>query len=149
MKLTMEKIVCGEEEIIIRYHDINDYITAVVDVVQGRRQRIKADWEGKTLYLVPEQVLYIENVDKDIYLYLADKVVRGFQSLKELGSIYEDRGFFRCSKSMILNIYKIKYLKSEPGSRICATLESGERVMISRKYAKQLRQVLKGDKDEE
>jgi len=52
---------------------------------------------------------------------------------------------------MVINIYRISHLQSKPGSRICATMENGEEVMISRKYAKGLRQVLKGggSRDEE
>ncbi len=149
MKLTMIKIPEGDEEVIVRYHTMNDTITEIADIVQGQALRIKALWEEKTLFILPEQVFYIENVDGETWLYLSDKVVKAFGSLRELAFIYENRGFFRCSKSMILNIYKIDYLKSEPGSRIRATLENGEQVIISRKYAGQLRQVLRGDRDED
>ena len=47
------------------------------------------------------------------------------------------------------NIYRIDHLKSEPGNRILATMENGEKVMISRKYAKGLRQILKGGAEED
>lgn len=50
---------------------------------------------------------------------------------------------------MILNLYKISFLKSEPGNRIRATMENGEQVMISRRYAKELRQILKGGSKED
>ena len=44
---------------------------------------------------------------------------------------------------MVLNLYRIAALKSEPGSRIRATMENGEQVMISRKYAGKLREILR------
>lgn len=149
MKLTMKKISEGEEEVIIRYLEMNQQIEAIAGILQGTAQRIQAQSEGQKVLLLPEDILYLESVDGAVYAYLKDKVCRVFQSLEKLALYYENRGFFRCSKSMIINIYKISYLKSEPGNRIRATMENEEQVMISRKYAKQLRQILKGGKEDE
>ena len=44
---------------------------------------------------------------------------------------------------MILNIYRISELKSESSGRINAAMENGERVIISRSYAKAFRRELK------
>lgn len=144
MKLTINQITSGEEEVIIRCREVDEKVKMIAGIVQGSGQKIKAVFEDQTIYLLPEEILYLENVDGETYAYLTDKVAKVSKSLRELVLCYEDRGFFRCSKSMVLNIYKIIYLKSEPGSRIRATMENREQVMISRKYAKELRQVLKG-----
>lgn len=150
MKLTLERITDGDEEVVIRYYEMDEEIEAIAGIVQGTGLRIPAVWEGQTLLVLPEMVYYIENVDGTTYAYLDDKIVRVPESLRALELHYGNRGFFRCSKSMILNIYKIGYLKSEPHNRIRATMENGEQVMISRKYAKELRQILRGGmKDEE
>ncbi|MCI8293332.1 MAG: LytTR family transcriptional regulator [Hespellia sp.] len=149
MKLIWEQIIDGEEEVIIRYRVRNAQIDAIAAMVQGTRPKIQAEWEGRTTLFWPEEIYYLENVDGVTYGYLENRVVRIPQSLKSLEKAYENQGFFRCSKAMIINIYKIDFLKSEPGSRIRATLENGEQVMISRKYAKVLRQILKGEGGDE
>lgn len=149
MKLRMNRITEGEEEIIIHYRKMNEQIEAIVGLVEGCGHKISAQWDGRQLLIKPEEVLYLESVDSVTYVYLADKVAKVDKSLAELALRYEDRGFFRCSKSMVLNIYKIAYLKSEPGNRILATMENKEQVMISRKYAKLLRQILKGGRKNE
>lgn len=149
MKLTMNRILKGEDEVIIQYREMNEQIKSLVRIVKGMEQRISAYAEGKQFLLRPEEILYLESVDGVTFAYLADQVCRVSASLGELALYYEGRGFFRCSKSMVLNIYKIHYLKSEPGNRIRATMENGEQVMISRKYAKQLRQILKGGAEDE
>lgn len=150
MKLTLTRIDSGEEEVIIRYRQMNSRIEAIMELVKGTQSKIAAVWEGQTLFLDPADVYYSETVDGVTYAYLKDKVVRIAESLKVLEIAYADRGFVRCSKSMILNIYKISYLKSEPGNRIRATMENGEQVIISRKYGRGLRMVLKGgSRDEE
>lgn len=144
MKLRMNRITEGEEEVKIYYREMNEQIEAIVGLVEGFSQKISAQWENQRILIKPEEVLYLESVDSVTYIYLADKVAKVDKSLANLALHYEDRGFFRCSKSMIINIYKISYLKSESGNRIRATMENGEQVMISRKYAKMLRMVLKG-----
>lgn len=134
---------------IIRYREMNEQIRSLARIVRGMEQRISAFAEGKQFLLMPEEILYLESVDGVTFAYLADQVCRVSAGLGELAVYYEGRGFFRCSKSMALNIYKIRYLKSEPGNRILATMENGEQVMISRRYAKQLRQILKGGAEDE
>lgn len=149
MKLVMNRIARGEDEVIINYHAMNEQIEAIVQMVQGTEQKINA-FLGEKMYLLhPETVLYLESVDGVTYAYLKDQVYKVRMSLLEAVLCYEKKGFFRCSKSMVINIYKIAHLKSEPGSRILATMENGEQVVISRKYAKALRQILKGGAGED
>ncbi len=149
MKLQMNRISQGEDEVIIRYQEMTEQIEAIAAMVDGEQRRILAQWEDRQVVLRPEEILYFESVDNIAFAYLTDKVVRVDGSLTKLGVQYSDRGFFRCSKSMVLNIYKITYLKSEPNHRIRATMENGEEIMISRKYAKELRHILKRGRDDE
>lgn len=144
MILKMKQVLDGEDEVIIHYQEMNEQIEAIANLVRGTSQKICATLEKQTLLLAPEDILYIESVDGINFAYLTDKVAKVDKSLAELSILFEERGFFRCSKSMILNIHKINYLKSESGNRIRATMENGEQVMISRKYAKLFRQILKG-----
>lgn len=149
MRLSMEKISHGEDEVIIRYRRMNEQIEAIAAMVQGMEPKIHASEDGKQFLLQPEEIFYLESVDGATFAYLKERVCRVSAGLGELAACFAGRGFFRCSKSMVLNIYKISYLKSEPGNRIRATMENGEQVMISRKYAKQLRQTLKGGREDE
>ena len=149
MKLTMKQITEGEDEVIIRYRQMNDEVEAIASIVQSSGKRIKGYEDGRQLFLLPEQIYYFESVDGTTYAYLKDMVCKVNDSLERLAIRYEDRGMFRCSKSMVINIYKISYLKSEPGNRICATMENDEQVMISRRYARILRQILKGGREDE
>lgn len=151
MKLTMRRITQGEDEVIIRYREMNEQIEAIAGMARGAPQKISAFAEGRTFLVLPEDILYLESVDGATFAYLEKQVCKVQMSLLTAVVCFENRGFFRCSKSMVVNIYRISYLQSKPGSRICATMENGEEVMISRKYAKGLRQMLKGGagKDEE
>lgn len=149
MKLTMNRILQGQEEVIIRYREMTPQIEAIADMVQGTGQKLSGVWQGERILISPEEVFYLESVDGASFAYLRDKVCRVAGGVGELAAFYAGRGFFRCSKSMALNIHRIERLKSEPGNRIRATMENGEQVMISRRYAGQLRQILKGGAEHE
>ncbi len=143
MKLTMQRIDQGEDEVIIRYREQDKRIRAIAELIRGMEQKLCGSCGEEKVMFLPEEVLYLESVDGVSFAYLTDKVCRMGESLGELADAFGTRGYFRCSKSMVLNLYRIAALKSEPGSRIRATMENGEQVMISRKYAGKLREILR------
>lgn len=64
------------------------------------------------------------------------------QRLYELEMILSDRDFIRISKSVIININKIKSLKPEINRTILATMYNGEQLFVSRKYVPAIRSLL-------
>jgi DNA-binding LytR/AlgR family response regulator len=75
-------------------------------------------------------------VDKRCFLYTADDVFETSLKLYEIEEVLADMGFFRNSKSQILNIAKIESLCPELGGRIEAIMENGYQLIVSRQYAK-------------
>lgn len=149
MKLTMNRISQGEDEVIIRYREMNKQIEMIAALTEGKTSKISARYNDEMILISPESILYLESVDGVTWAYLADKVCRIYESLEKAVLAWGERGFFRCSKSMVINIYRISTLKSEPGNRILAMMENGEKVMISRRYARELRRILKGGAEDE
>lgn len=144
MKLILKKIEAGENEVIIKYLERNRQIERIIECVKGQTNKIVATNEEKSFLVAPKDVIYLESVDGVTYLYTAQEVYRTGLTLAEAEGMYEEEGFFRCSKSMVINLYQIHTLKSQPGNRIDATMDNGEHVIISRRYAKQFRAALKG-----
>lgn len=149
MKLTMNKISQGDDEVIIRYREMNKQIEMIAALAEGKTSKISARYNDEMILLSPEDILYLESVDGVTWAYLTDKVCRISESLEKAVLAWGERGFFRCSKSMVINIYRISTLKSESGNRILALMENGEKVMISRRYARELRRILKGGAGDE
>lgn len=65
---------------------------------------------------------------------------------KKLTGYREDRlescDFFRASKSSIINFNRIQSLKPEFGGTMQVTMTNGERLNVSRQYAKQIKEKL-------
>lgn len=143
MKVRIEYITEGEEEVIIRCKDKNSEIDKVIDFVENSKPKIRGMINGRNYLLDPSEVYYCESTDNVVYIYTKSEVYKSGYILNELEHTYENQGFFRCSKSMVLNINAIKSLRSELGNKINATLVNGEHVIISRKYSIILRKILK------
>ena len=115
----------------------------ILTFLKSQNQRICAYNEDHELtFFSPHTVLYVDTVEERTFLYCDESVYETSLTLTELTSKYEDMGFFRISKSMIVNLHRIKRLRSIGGGRIEAILQNQEKIIISRHYAPLLRQQL-------
>jgi DNA-binding LytR/AlgR family response regulator len=105
-------------------------------------ERIIGSSEGQAHTIALEQILYIEAVDKKTFLYTPNNVYETDKKLYELETVLDEKTFFRCSKSVIVNLNKITRLKPEVTRNIFATLTNGEVVVISRRNVKQLKALI-------
>lgn len=145
MKLTLQQITKGQEEVIVRYFERNEEVESLIRRIEQKNDKILAVNEDRKILVAPADVLYLESVDNAVFMYTKTEVGKTGLTLAVAESMYADEGFFRCSKSMVINIYHISYLKSISGNRVDVTMDNGEHVIISRRYVKTLRSILKGE----
>lgn len=110
----------------------------VLDIVARLRmldRKVTGTADGCTRVLSAEDVLFIESVDKRTFIYTADTVLETGLRLYEMEELLADCDFLRITKGCIVNFRAITALKPDVNGRIIATLENGERVVISRRYA--------------
>lgn len=145
MKYTLERIINGEDEVIVRYQTMTPEIQRICSFLDYGQKKIIGNAEGRQVILERNQILYVESVDGRTFAYTEEEVLRLEQTLSQLELLLQEINFFRCSKSMIMNIDKVKALKSLSSNRIDATMCNGEHILISRTYASDFRKRLKGD----
>lgn len=149
MKLTLQQITEGEDEVIVKYLDNTPEVERIVSLLRNGDKRLVGWREKVQTVLQPECILYFESVDSRTYAYTRNDVYRVDYTLTELELLFAHTGFFRCSKSMVLQMNHISNLRSLSGNRIDAQMENGEHVIISRAYAVAFRRKLRGgDADE-
>ena len=93
---------------------------------------------------VPD-ICYIESVEGKTFLYTREKVYETSGRLYELEELLKKKHFLRISKSMMVNLMKIRSIRPAMGGRFTAHLYSGEQIIISRSYVKDLKAALKGE----
>ena len=149
MKYTIEQIVKGEDELILRYQRLNSEVEAALRFMNAPPKKLIGEKNDTQAVIDFADVLYVETVDRKTFIYTADDVFRSELTLTQLEEILNTVNFFRCSKSMIINIDKLTTLKSLASNRIDAALCNGEHIIISRTYASEFRRILKGESSDE
>ena len=146
MRYTVNQINDGEDELILKYQQLNSEVKAVLAFMEKNQKKLMGKSNGETVVFSPDDILYVEKVDNRTFAYTADNEIQLDMSLYSIELMLNDDRYFRCSKSMIINVNKVERLKSMSSNRIDVTLVSGEHIIISRTYASDFRKLLKGER---
>lgn len=98
--------------------------------------------DGEMFILDVAAILYIEVVDRKTFVYTEKGVYESEFRLYELEEQLEEYGFFRASKSCLVQLRAIRSIKRDINRRIRVTMENGEVIMVSRQYAEELKKRL-------
>lgn len=132
-----------EEQIIIECHEIREEISEIVNFVKLHDETLECYEDSHIYHISLNDIYYIDTVDNKVFVYLEKKVYEIKNKLYELESLYTKRNFFRCSKSVIVNLMKIECITPALNSRFIGRLYNGEEIIISRKYVHDLKEKLK------
>ncbi|NBI09023.1 LytTR family transcriptional regulator [Colidextribacter sp. OB.20] len=143
MKITVEHADVAENQVILRCPALDEEMLGVLSLLRSGLQRLCV-WDDRrqTTLLSPGEVVYCETVDDRVFVYTGQAMYQTALSLGELENRYGPLGFFRAGKSAVVNLHHIRSLASREAGRIQATLETGEKLMVSRRYAPLLRERL-------
>ena len=144
MKIDVRQITEGEESIVIRYKDLTPTVSRILSILGDEGGKLWARSDEEKIQIDLTDILYLESVDDKVFACTRDKTLRVDKTLNSFMSDVADGAFFRCSKSMVINVNRVVSLKSLSSNRIDATMEGGEHILISRRYASEFRRLLKG-----
>lgn len=131
-----------DTEISISCNRLTPELERVIATLRMLDQQLTVKKGEETYLLEISKVIYLESVDRKTYVYTAEEVYETNLKLYELERQLEEYGFFRVSKSCIIQLRYIKSLKADINRRIRVTLENQEQIMVSRQYADALKQRL-------
>lgn len=142
-KITIEQIDPDkEEEIVIRCHTLSDEVNAIINKLRRSESILLGSKDGETFRIAVKDIYYIESVDNKTFICVQKDVFESKQKLYELEELTLGTKLFRCSKSIILNIGKIRSVSAAINGRFEAKLLNGEAVIISRQYVPKLKEKL-------
>ncbi len=145
MKVTIEEIAReAEEEIILRCHEIDaDTMQLVQKLKQARSGNGMIGYNGEEIHrLKLDEIYYFEVVDNKSFFYCEEEVYESKWKLYEFEEYSKGSTFFRASKSVILNIDKIDFLRPAFSGRFEAVLFNKEKVIVSRQYVGELKKLI-------
>lgn len=142
MEIHIVDRIKGALHVVINCEQINDEVTRLKEYIELFDNKLQVNKGNEICFVNLSDVLYFESVDNRTFLYTESDVMEVKQRLYELELMLSPKDFLRISKSQIVNINKISSLKPELNRTILVTLCNGERLYISRKYVRTIRNLL-------
>lgn len=117
-------------------------VEKILATLRMMNYQLTAKKDGEIHLIDIAQVIYIESVERKCFIYTADEVYESDFKLYELEQQLEQYGFFRVSKSFLIQLQSIQSLKADINRRIRITMVGGEQIIASRQYADELKRRL-------
>ena len=131
-----------DTEVIIRAPHLNNNIERIVAMMRMIDMQIAVRRDNETYLLETDKILYVEAVDRKTFVYTNADTYESELKLYELEQQLIERDFLRISKQSLVNLRKIKSLKTDVNRKIRITLQNGEQIVVSRMYSDELRRKL-------
>jgi len=143
LKITIKEPPAGaEEEIIVLCHNISPELLNVLNSLKAQNNMLVAYINNEIHRISPADIYYFEAVDKRTFIYCENDVYESKRKLYELEELALN-DFFRISRSVIVNLSKIKSLIPSFSGRVEVVLTNNERIIISRQYVSELKKNLR------
>ena len=143
MKITIETPREGEEdEIIVRCASLNARLMKLIAALRTEESPLTGYMDDKIVKLAAKDVLYFEAVDNKVFAYTGKGVYEVRKKLYEIEKEYADTDFLRISKSAVVNVAKIAYIRPLINGRFEAKLKNEEKIVINRQYVIELKKKL-------
>lgn len=128
-----------DTEIVISCRKLTPEIEKLLASIRVLNRQMMAVKDAETYILDVSRIVYIESVDRKTFVYTEKDCYESKLKLYEMEERLCEGGFFRVSKSCLVNIHFIKSLRNDINRKIRLTLENGEQVMVSRQYADEIK----------
>ena len=146
MRVTVERIGREkEDQVLIQCHEVTESIREIERFVKLRQEKLEG-YDADRMYCIPlSDVYYAEAVDNRLYIYTEKNVYELKMKLYAFEENYCSGEFFRCSRTAVVNLMRVSYLRPGLNGRLSARLTNGEDIIISRKYVNALKARLQNE----
>lgn len=131
-----------EDQVVIYCREENQEIRKIKGFIKNINTKLCASLDFKKVMITPDEIYYIESVDKKTFVYIKDKVLECSLKLYEIEDRFKEFSFFRANKSTIVNVMYIKDINILLNRNLLVTLESKEKITISRRHVKDFRKLI-------
>ena len=117
-------------------------VEKIISLMRMMDMQIAVRKGDETVLLDVGEILYIEAVERNTFIYTEKETYESALKLYEFEQQLSEKDFIRISKQSILNLRKVKSLRSDINRKIRVTLQNDEQIIVSRMYSDELRKRL-------
>ena len=135
MKINIDQSEHYEEiEITIKCNSLTDDLLKLISYAKLMDNKITGFKDKSAFIINYDEIYYFETVENKTFIYCKSNVYECNLKLYEIEELLKNFMFFRCSKSTIVNLKKVKILKSLFNSKVEITLDNDEKIIVNRQY---------------
>lgn len=131
-----------ETEVTVRCSEYTPRLARAVASLALSEHTVCGKCGGELFFVRLGDILYFEAVDGKAFFYTDKSTYEAPSRLSGIEESLDDTCFARISKNAIVNLRKVRSIRTEPHARLCATLSSGEKLIVSRQYVQEIKSKL-------
>ncbi len=143
MRVTIRTVDSKEaEQVVLECVRMNREFREIKDYCLSRDHALIAYEDHRAKQIRYHEILYLEALEDRVFAYTQSGVYEIKSRLYELEELLRPYHFVRCSKAFIIHLLKVDSIYPALNGRYYARMVNGEDVMISRKYARKVKQMI-------
>lgn len=131
-----------DTEIAISCNQLTPEVEKIITTLRMLNQQLVVMKDSENFIIDVSDIIFIEAVDRKTFVYTRKDFYESKLKLYEMETRLCESGFFRASKSSLVQLRHVKSLKNDINRKIRLTLENGEQIIVSRQYAEELKKRL-------
>lgn len=124
-----------EDRVDIHYREESEQIEIIRNFF-STLQSITGKRNDEVCVLQPGSIYYLEMVDRKLFAYQAGEVYQLDYSMKYFLDCFGADGFVQISKNTIVNLYRVKRVRTDLNMRLKLVLDNDEVIVLNRTYKK-------------
>ena len=134
MQIVTRKVEGKPLTVTIEYPEYTESVKGLVKKITDLDISFSAFADDAQIRIAISDVYYIENVERKVFLYTEKDVYRLNASMAQIEEIAKDSDLVRISRICIMNTAHLTGIRQLKNSHLEATLDNGEKLIVSRKY---------------
>lgn len=129
--------------VIVEYPEYDKSVDNLITKIKNMSISFTGKSDGKTVSIDISDIYYIENVERKIFLYSKKDIYRYDGSMADIDSSISETDLVRISRTCFMNVSHLKEIMQIKNSHLEAVLDNGEKLIVSRKYLKDIKKIFR------
>ena len=129
--------------VIVEYPEYDPTVDRLITKIRNLSINFTGKTDGKNVSIDIDDIYYIENVDRKIFLYSRKDVYRYDGSMADIESAIADTDLVRISRTCFMNVYHLREIMQMKNSHLEAVLDNEEKLIVSRKYLQDIKRIFR------
>ena len=129
--------------VIVEYPEYDQTVERLVNKIKNLSISFTGKADGKTFSIDISDIYYIENVERKIFLYSKTDIYRFDGNMTDIDQAIVDTDLVRISRTCFMNVSHLRAIMQMKNSHLEAVLDNGEKLIVSRKYLKDIKKIFR------